>query len=297
MIADQANDEGMGWPSIASIVRGTEIGRRTVLRVMQVFEAIELLARRKTFVNDRFGAREVNAIYLNLALLATDLTQKFGAAYADAQGKKCTRGGVEDVSAARESVSETQGGVAETLPLEPLSGRPMIDPLFDPPAAARVEAAENAFRPKQQEHLDRLAAEGREAAGWERFYADENRQAAETRAALAAEEAELQREFPDVESGLAKMRKRCGFARREGDELGPVLRQVVADQAEMGKPFWRTIAQMEAAWKLQRRQGRRLRARYGPMSFFADGHWLDSDGWHWDTEYLKREGAGAGSER
>lgn len=310
LLCDQANDDGMGWPSIASIVKGTEINRRTVQRVVEVFAAIGLIERRKAEVSDRFGRRTVDAIFVNLGMLGTDLTEQFAMEYARSQGKVAERKtagrwrlrdalpGVSEtepgVSETYPDVSETKPGVSETYPPDPLLGGPVIDPELDPSpdpnARVAVQGDEPPLDREQQEHLARVAERGEDPAPWRRHYVDENRKAEETAALLRAEEIALEREYPDIETGLAKMRKQCGFAWAEGDELGPVLRQVVLDQLEMGKPVWRTIAQMRAMWKLQVQQGARLRARYGPLKFFRDGHWLDSDGWHWNPDAMKGAG-------
>jgi len=113
----------------------------------------------------------------------------------------------------------------------------------------------------------------------------------------AGKDRELEREYPDIETALERVRKHCGFSWSKPDtELAQVMRQAFLDQLEIGKPVWRTASQMISAWKLQREQGTKLRARYGPMKFFSEGHWIDPQGWHWNTELIEREaGARVGS--
>jgi hypothetical protein len=328
LLCDQANDDGLGWPSVASIVRGTEISRRTVLRILEVFASMNLIEQKRMEVSDRFGRRTVDAIQVDVSRLGSDLTVDFVHAYAAAQGKiavagragrMCLRDAAGLLSETRAEVSETCADVSETAvcvletePPDPLIGGPLFDPLSDPTLrvgssdqGSGIRRQEEPEKPEEQkpeelpgdgltdeqrEHIEELRGKGRnaDAAMWAGYYVDQNTRVAEAnRAALdaaAADEAEAQREYPDLETALARMRKHCGFAWSEGDELGPVLRQVFADQLEMGKPVWRTARQMVSAWLLQRKQGRRLRARFGPMKFFRDGHWLDPAGWHWDGE-------------
>lgn len=311
-ICDQANDsDGICWPSFATIARDTEISRRTVLRMVEVFAAMGLLEVKKMTIKDRYGERTVQGIVLNLSKLGMDLTEEFARCYADAQsktavltasGRWCLRDAERDVSETqsdvsetRGSVSETQNSVSETHPPDPLLGRSLTDPSPDP---ALIQRAREDLDAKQQEHLDRLAAEGKPVHSWREYYLAENRKACEAAEAEAAKERELQREYPDLQTALRKVRLKCGFSCTEGDELGPMLAQVFRDQEEMGKPYWRTAPQMVSAWELQREQGPRLRARYGPMKFFRDGHWLNPAGWHWNTELLAQQaGASVGSAR
>ena len=328
LLCDQANDEGLGWPSIASIVKGTEINRRTVCRILEVFSAMELVERKEAEINDRYGRRKVQAIQVDTAKLGLDLTEVFAAAYAASQGKVavpgragrwCLRDG--------ESVSETDSDqslrpddrsqrpevglrdrepVSETDPPHPLIGRPLTDPVLDPPLTRCARELETpAMDEGQAAHVVELLARGRnaDAAVWEKHYREQNLQkavaASHASAKQAAEEEALRAEYPSLETALARVRKRCGFAwGGAGDELGPVLCEVFRDQEEMGKPVWRTAGQMVAMWELQRAQGSKLRARYGPLKFFRDGHWLDPSGWHWDNEVLKQLGeTTAGSKR
>jgi hypothetical protein len=357
-LCDQANDEGVLWTADVTIACDTEIGCRTVKRMIEVFATMGLVELKWVTVQDRHGSRKRREIHLNLTMLGKDLTEAFGAAYAEAQGKSTSeklqavdesdgeglfsesvptpqrRGPVagdpgvaetstssvaemrEKVAETCGDVAETQKSVAETFPPDPLIGGTTNEPSLnhqrspqrqrpvagDPDQRAAAPEPENQtadeLTPEQREDVDRMEAEhGRiTAQSWRLYYLEENRKAAAAEAVRRADEAkdeELRREYGDEpEAALARMRKRCGFAWvKNGDLLAPVLRQVIVDQAEMGKPVWRTAAQMESAWLLQRKQGQRLRARYGPLAFYRDGHWLDPAGWHWNTELLARESA------
>jgi len=318
-ICDQANDtDGLGWPSEKTIAVDTETHPRTVARMLQVFDAMGLVKQLgPTEVNDRLGRRVVDMMQVDLGLLGKDLTKEFAEAFAAAQGKDAVpvgngrfrlrdrRANVSEteqrVSETETDVSETKSSVSETKPPHPLNGGTLFDPCIDPSLNQQARA----FTPEQQEHLDRLAAEGKAesdfARNCRRYYAEKNAADAEKAAAEQAEEQKLREEFPDRKSALAKVRKRCGFAWAQGDELGPILEQVFRDQQDLGKPVWRIASQMIAMWELQRRQGERLRARFGPVKFYRDGHWLDPQGWHWNAEVLamerKKAEAGIGSGR
>jgi len=43
------------------------------------------------------------------------------------------------------------------------------------------------------------------------------------------------------------------------------------------------------AWKRFQSQGMRLRVRWSPNNFFSEGHWRNSQGWHWDNDALREE--------
>ena len=133
LLADQVNAEGFGWPSVDFIVKGTEINKRTVLRVIQVFMAMDLLAK-----VDR-GAHRTPGLQLNLTLLGNDLREQFSHAYAEAQGTlkkacgKCLSDTGASVCETQQSVCETPESVCETLPPHPLIGGPVKDPLRTQP--------------------------------------------------------------------------------------------------------------------------------------------------------------------
>jgi hypothetical protein len=133
LIADQMNGEGFGWPSIEFISHSTEINRRTVLRVFQIFVEMELVA-----IVDRGkvnGKRKAQGIQLNTEKLGSDLAAEFARLLKIAQGRtsgsgKCLRDTGRNVSETQKSVSETQKSVSETFPPHPHIGGPVIDPLM-----------------------------------------------------------------------------------------------------------------------------------------------------------------------
>lgn len=330
-LCSNADDNGETWVGNGRIAQDTEISTRTLERTIEIFEAMGLIERKWMLHTDRYGTRKKRFIYINLAKLGTDLTVEFAEAFAAAQGKKkgtgaqavdeddtlfgegvsetgegvCETGG-EGVSETVKGVSQTEKGVSQTVPPHPLIGGTVIELSLNKAQLAPTEENGIGLTIEQQEHLDRIAA-GKPGSvtleSWRLHYVDENRKALELAAARDAEAAkdrELQAEYPDLKTGLKKMRTRCGFSWAQGDKLGPVLEQVCADQLELGKPIWRVIAQMEAMWHLHIKQAAvgRLWRRCGPMEFYRDGYWIDQGRWHWDAEVLKREiGAGVGSER
>jgi hypothetical protein len=108
LIADQANADGQAHPSIDFIVRSTEVCKRTVLRVIQIFGELGLVTR-----FDR-GENHTPGLQLNPALLGTDLREQYARALNAVLGKKCLRDTMEMVSETLEPVSETQTSVSET---------------------------------------------------------------------------------------------------------------------------------------------------------------------------------------
>jgi hypothetical protein len=197
----------------------------------------------------------------------------------------------------------TQKGDNHDKPPDPHIGVTVLEPSLnqlhepEPQNASAAFAQDDALTPGQQEHLDRLAAEGvrpgaMSVEDWRRCYAAENREARELCAAGSAKEIELRREYSsDLETAIRRVRLKCGFAWEEGDKLEPVMDRVFRDQLELGRPVWRTASEIADAWLLQRKQGLRLRARFGPVAFIRDGHWLDSAGWHWNADVVAKENA------
>ncbi len=314
MLCDAANNEGMSWPSVDSIARDTEINRRTVLRLMAVFGAMGLIERKKAMVSDRYGQRVVSAIYVNLAMLGTDLTEEFAAAYTQARlggiplfpfssitplGKadeeECLWDTPDGARGTPESVPGTLLSVPGTLPPHPLYGGTVIDPVNEPTSAGAANL-DVALEPEQQEHLDRLTARGQETESWRAYYLGQNRKTLIATEAGAADERALKEKYPSQRVAISRVRLECGLAGEDGDELSEVLGRVFQDQEQMGVPVWRVAPRMIEAWKLQRCQGIKLRAKFGPLKFFKDGHWIDPQGWHWNTEAVERAaGASVGS--
>lgn len=142
LLADKVNDDGYGWPSLEYIADRTEINLRTVMRVVQVFEAIGLIVK-----VDR-GPKRCFGMQLVMEKLGADLRVEFRSAYAAAQSKpgtaklRCRRDSESPVSETLFDVAETVAGVAETFPPYPLIGGTAKEP------------------PRNQTPPDPLASEG-----------------------------------------------------------------------------------------------------------------------------------------
>jgi hypothetical protein len=131
-MADQANADGFGYPSLGFIAHQTEINIRTVRRVFQVFIEMGLVTK----VNR--GPRRAPGFQLNLELLGKDLTYEFALAFAAAQSH--SKSGLTDleekvsqtagvVSQTDKTVSGTGQTVSQTVPPHPHIGRPAKYPL------------------------------------------------------------------------------------------------------------------------------------------------------------------------
>ena len=141
LLTHEVNSRGYGWPSVEYIANYTEVSTRTVLRIIQVFAAIGLLAKVKS-PHDGF------AVQIDLHKLGQNLTGDFQRAYAVAQGKpvevdsgECRSDSgvvatVESVAETQNDVAETQNSVAETVPPHPHKGGPVTDPLLTQPPSA-----------------------------------------------------------------------------------------------------------------------------------------------------------------
>jgi hypothetical protein len=93
-------------------------------------------------------------------------------------------------------------------------------------------------------------------------------------------------ETPGVDAAVEQVMQGCGFTARR---LGPVLREVIRQQADRGEPPPTTALAMIAAWKSYILQGSKLRVRWGARRFFAEGYWNKPDGWPWDGAALREE--------
>lgn len=127
LLADHSNSNGFSFPSIDTIADRAELSKRQVLRVIQVFQEIGLVERKKIK-----GQNYKHSFQINLSLLETDLKAKFKAAFQSAQKKSVSetsvRNSPKSVSATQKDVSETQKSVSETLPPDPLIGRTVNEP-------------------------------------------------------------------------------------------------------------------------------------------------------------------------
>ncbi len=135
MLADAANSQGVCHPDTAYICDRTELDKRTVLRVFQVFSDIGLVTRTRG-KGLLCNGRTCNQIFhINLGMLGGDLVETFRKTMLLVQGKLqvITRVSVASVSETHVSetskcVSETPTSVSETLPPYPLLGRTIKEP-------------------------------------------------------------------------------------------------------------------------------------------------------------------------
>lgn len=135
MLADAANPKGICHPDTEYICDRTELDKRTVLRIFQVFAEIGLVTRtrgRGLLCN----GRACNQIFeINIAMLGQDLVETFRRVMLIVQGKAPAKASpsaasvsATHVSETQTSVSETRNGVSETLPPHPLYGRTITEP-------------------------------------------------------------------------------------------------------------------------------------------------------------------------
>jgi hypothetical protein len=253
LIADQVNAEGFGWPSVDFIVKGTEINKRTVLRVIQIFAEINLLAK-----IDR-GRKLTPGIQLNVERLGLDLSAEFADRFRAAHdrpngGKRPTDIG-ESVPRTQKSVPETLESVPRTVPPHPLNGRPANDPLVThPPTPLQGGACVEPVKPVKVSPARADELRGEELAA--------------------------------VERALAAVMQGCGFT---SVRLVPVLRKVILQEADKGRIPARSAAAIMAAWKEFNRQGERLRFKWAASKFFGEGYWKNSESWPWDAQVLREE--------
>jgi len=288
LIADQANVDGFGWPSMKYIADRTEVKLRTVLRMVEVFVDIGLVSRSQAMRYDKV----LPALQINLEKLGTDLREVFEQAYARAQAKgknarvECRSDTAEDVAETLFDVAETLGSVAATLPPHPLKGRTVIDPLLTPSADAEDGGAD--LDPEQLAHLERCRPEDRRQ--WESYYREENRKAIEEAAEHSRRElekqereAELRRKMPTLMAAVAWVFGECRFVRAAGrDGVAEVMQAALVQDAGGDREFWRSAAKMAVMWQAYRRAP--LRWRYGPEKFIATGAWLDKQAWPWEEK-------------
>ncbi len=293
LMVDEANAAGLAILSIDRVVALTEINRRTVLRIIQVFAEMDLAHRAEGFIDGKSRP----AFQVNLAKLGMDLRESFSVAYR-AASSKCLRDAPESVSETRAGVSETRKGVSETVPPDPHKGVPLLSPL--PPRADDVAPKEPdppGFSPEQQAHIDELRAANRraDAAMWEGWYTEQNEAAAKA----CAEEAERERneaarldrmkaEMPTVASARAWMMRECGFVpSRRARELEGALEAVLNLEVGCGAALWEVAPKMAQAWQRYQANGALMSIHYGPVKFFELGIWRDERGWPWDQAALR----------
>lgn len=128
-LADQANAEGYGYPSVPFIVRQLEMSERTVWRVIEVFVTVGLV----TLVDD--GVHKRRGIQINLDKLGTDLKADYAREFAAVHDARSTPPTVPGTPAATvpgtpPTVPGTPATVPGTEPPHPLNGVPAIVPLW-----------------------------------------------------------------------------------------------------------------------------------------------------------------------
>lgn len=302
LIADQVNVEGYGYPSVHYIAEKTEINLRTVLRVIQVFVEIGLLAK-----VDR-GPKKCFGIQLEVSKLGQDLREEFGAAYVRAQRKDkavpqlavvCAGDVAEtpesDVAATGESVAATGKSVAATVPPNPHIGVPVSVPLTSLPPLPPEGAPADGLTQEQREHLEKLAGTDPERCKRMRsYYLESNAHAEVEGRRLLEEERKLhEREqamralMPDAAAARAWLMQQCGFVdsdRRRS--LGGLLEEILQQEAELGNALWVTAPLMAERWRLFVVSGDQVEVHWTPVKFFKFGYWRDTRGWAW-----KRKGA------
>jgi hypothetical protein len=125
-----ANDEGYCWPSVENIAANTEANKRTVRRVLQVFEAIGLVAKIGR------GKKRVRGLQLNMDMPARDLRKEYTALHRQAhsgENSQCPSDTDGGVPATSKSAGGTIGGVLGTSPPHPLNGVTVNEPSIELP--------------------------------------------------------------------------------------------------------------------------------------------------------------------
>jgi predicted transcriptional regulator len=329
-IADVVNQEGFGWPSFDYIAEQTEVDRRTVARMVQVFASIGLLKRFSYMTPDGY---RVMAIQVNLTKLGGDLSAAFKDEYKRVQkkkpaaeaksgakdegsvaatpaespsddGSKC-RSDQESVAATLEKVAATSKSVAATFPPHPLIGGTVIEPSLNqkpplPPCGgvcADEFADDVALTPEQQAHVD--AQSGTMRAMFERHYREENheraeaaRRDAETQREAAELEARMMAAIPDVNAGVLWVMRECGqVEERSGRGLEALLRAVFDQGVVRGEMPWKTGPAIKAAWEDYGANAAAIRMPSKFRNFIRSGEWRDRRRWRWDRERMERHAA------
>lgn len=251
-LADEADaTDGVAFSRLERIAELTEVKKRTVLRILSVFEAIGLLQRTEAMLHGKMRP----ALQLNLAMLGGDLRAEFAAAYQGAMGKeapparndrqrdagaagcrsdtgKCRSDTPKSVAATRESVAATRESVAATQPPNPHKGVPRCVPVCPTPPTPPL--------PREGE-----------------------------------KERELARATEQVVSALG-LRKR---KRR-------LIAEQLALEAEKGEVPATAALAMIAAFRRQAEMSHLL-LPCGVDKFFGDGIWRDERRWFWDKQALR----------
>lgn len=136
MLADAGGHEGTCFPSTGYIADRTEIQRRTVYRIIQVFQSLGLLSPEVIPASKRHP--EMPGFRINLEMLGLDLSGDFGSLYDRARSKECPKDTDDDlkvVSQGHKTVSlGEENSVPRTQPPNPLIGVTVSEPLVNPKA-------------------------------------------------------------------------------------------------------------------------------------------------------------------
>lgn len=266
LLGDEVNAEGYGWPGLRYIASCTEVSLRTVMRVMQVFEGIGLIAKvdrgRKNGKKLQYGTQIV------LEKLGSDLSVEFEKAYARAQGKKrlpissqltiheadesgpgfaqCLSDTVPDVAETQKSVAETEKSVSATFPPDPLIGVPITDPLWTQPPDPRT-----AGECGPQTSLPWGVEKSRSIAG-----------------------------------AVDQVMQGCRFTARR---LRTTLREVIEQEWDKGEHPPTTALGMITAWSRYQRARPMLATGWSTKTFFAEGHWSRPESWPYDLREMREE--------
>jgi hypothetical protein len=129
LVIDEANADGLAFVGLDRLVFLTELKKRTVFRVLQVFELIGLVSRTEALLKGHL----LPAFQVDLEKLGGDLRQPYAVAYSSVQKKPFGQRRSDTrrtVAATRKSVAATSGSVAATLPPHPLIGGPSVVPFL-----------------------------------------------------------------------------------------------------------------------------------------------------------------------
>ncbi|MDR3741616.1 MAG: hypothetical protein P4L40_21565 [Terracidiphilus sp.] len=255
LVVDEANAEGLAFVGLDRVVYLTEVKKRTVQRVLQVFEVIGLVSRTEAMLKGRV----LPAFQVDLVKLGSDLRQPYAEAYSVAQkkpfGKRrsdaagsvaATRGSVAatrgSVAATRGSVAATRGSVAATQPPHPHKGvspfLPFVSPTPQPPQAGASELN------------------------------------------LALELA-LDRATEQVMSALNV----DGEQRRKRKLIRGALKRA-AEKGEL--PATLALAMIEAVREQDRLHlDGQLKFKFGLQRFLGEGIWRDANRWAWDPATMR----------
>jgi len=155
LVVDEANAEGLAFVGLDRIVYLTEVKKRTVLRVLQVFELIGLVNQTEALLKGELRS----AFQVDLGKLNSDLREAYAVAYTGVQGKPFgvrRSDAVRSVAATRKSVAATRKRVAATQPPHPLIGRSPLLPFVSPTPVVPASGDARACDPAVERSVDQV---------------------------------------------------------------------------------------------------------------------------------------------